>query len=33
MSGFKDGMLDYRNWLTGKPIALGRVDKFMGVFQ
>ena len=22
MSGFKDGMLDYRNWLTGKPIAL-----------
>lgn len=22
MSGFKDGMLDCRNWLTGKPVAL-----------
>ena len=22
MSGFKDGMLDCRNWLTGEPTAL-----------
>ena len=22
VSGFRDGLRDYRNWLTGKPIAL-----------